>query len=94
MSVHIYATDRQTGRHHLLHEFGPEAQGAKQLGGDLSVLCAETGAPLLTVAEGEWDMALVLDESGGTHIEAPRRPSRRPPAACQPITALVSPRTG
>lgn len=83
MSVHIYATDRLTGRHLLLHEFGPEARGAKQIGGDLAVLCAETGNPLLTVHEGEWDMALVMDDHGGTHIEAPRRPAATPAPAQQ-----------
>lgn len=78
VSVHIYTTDRQTGRHQLLHEFGPEARGAKQLGGDLVVLCARTGDPLLALPEGEWDMALVMDASGGTHIETPRRPIPAP----------------
>jgi hypothetical protein len=83
VSVHIYATDRLTGRHLLIHEFGPEARGAKQIGGDLAVLCAETGTALLTVHEGEWDMALVMDASGATHIEAPRRPIPAPMPAPQ-----------
>jgi hypothetical protein len=78
VSVHIYATDRQSGRHLLIHEFGNEARGAKQIGGDLVVHCAQTGEPLLTVHEGEWDMALVMDANGSTHIEAPRRPVRAP----------------
>ncbi len=72
MSVHIYATDRQTGRHHLIHEFGPHTRGAQQLGGDFVVLPEHGYVPLLRLAEGEWDLALVTDEHGHTHIEVPR----------------------
>lgn len=74
MSVYVYTTDPMSGRHSLIHQFGPEATGAEQHEGELVVL-PMAGDALLAVAEGDWDLALVTDERGLRRIETPRRTS-------------------